>query len=74
MTVKELRKALEKLEKDGYADQRMTVNTLGDFLRGSNATIHAVGPGFDWASGQVIIFTDPQLGVYQKPSERPGAS
>jgi len=74
MTVKELRKALEILEKDGYADQRMTVNTLGGFLRGSNANIHAVGPGFDWDSDQVIIFTDPQLGVYQKPSKRPGAS
>ena len=74
MTVKELREALEKLEKDGYAEDRVTVNALGNFLRGSNADVHAVGPGFDWASGQVIMFTDPQLGIYEKPSkrERPG--
>jgi len=70
MTVKELREALEKLEKDGHADHRVTVNTLGNFLRGSNADVHAVGPGFDWTSGQVVINTTPQLGVYEKPSKR----
>lgn len=69
MTVKELREALEGLEASGHADHRVTVNCFGGGLRGSNAEVKNVGPGFDWTSGQVVLGTTPALSVYQKPDK-----
>jgi hypothetical protein len=71
MTVKELRESLEKLETNGHAEDAVTVDLMGDFMRGYNAKVTGIFPGFDWESGQAVIRTDVQLGLYQKPSKRP---
>lgn len=64
MTVTELRKKLQKIEKH-HPDDEVTVHCFGG-LCGSNAKVNNVGPGFDWTSGQVVLQTAQPVTFYHK--------
>ena len=64
MKVRELRATLERLEEEGHADDGVTVHAFGG-MRGFNAEITSADVGFDWDSGQVVLRTKPQLGLWR---------
>lgn len=65
MTVRQLKEALEQMEKDGYAEAVVTVHTFG-VLAGGNAEVKNANVGFDWTSGQVVLQTATPLTRHER--------
>lgn len=63
MTLNEVTRRLESIQWQSENDLSVEIVVVDHSVVGPSPTVHikAIGVGFDWDSGKVLIFTEPEV-------------